>query len=173
MRRTVIGYIVIGSIGLGLVVLSLFVGEIFDSVFDSFDIDGGGIFSTPVIGAFLAAFGFGAALIIYTAKVGPGLSALGGLASGVVVGGIALAMTRSLMNMPTDGPVRSSGLAGRTATVVTRIPEDGYGEISVTYAGQYMKVSARAPEPIPAGVRVVITDVTSASSVVVKRDDAP
>jgi hypothetical protein len=35
-----------------------------------------------------------------------------------------------------------------------------------------MKVSARAAEPIPAGVRVVVTDVTSASSVVVKRDDS-
>lgn len=167
-----IGYIVIGSIGLALVTISLFVGEIFDSLFDSFDLDGGGVFSTPVIGAFLAAFGFGAALIVYTTKVGAGLSALGGLASGLAVGGVALVMTRSLMNMPTDETVKSSGLKGRTGTVVTRIPEDGYGEISVTYAGHYMKVSARAPEPIPAGVRVVVTDVMSASSVVVQRDDA-
>lgn len=166
-----VGYIIIGSLGLALVVLSLILGEIFDSLFDAFDVDGGGIFSTPVIGAFLAAFGFGAALIIYTTKAGPGLSALGGLASGLAVGGVALVMTKSLMNMPTDEPVRSSGLMGRTGTVVTRIPEDGYGEISVTYAGHYMKVSARAAEPIPAGVRVVVTDVTSASSVVVKRDE--
>lgn len=172
MPQQVIGYVIIGSIGLALVVVSLFVGEIFDSIFDSFDLDGGGIFSTPVIGAFLASFGFGAALIIYTTKAGPGLSALGGLASGITVGGIALLMTRSLMNMPTDDPVRSSGLAGRTGTVVTRIPADGYGEISVTYAGQYLKVSARAAEPIPAGVRVVVTDVTSSSSVVVQRADA-
>lgn len=167
-----IGYIVIGSIGLALVVISLAVGEIFDSLFDAFDVDGGGIFSTPVIGSFLAAFGFGAALIIYTADPGPGVSALGGLGSGLLIGGIALVMTRNLMNMPTDEPVKTSGLVGRTGSVVTRIPEDGYGEISVTYAGQYMKVSARAPEPIPAGVRVVVTDVTSASSVVVRRDDA-
>lgn len=172
MFGRVIGYIVIGSIGLAIVVVSLFVGEIFDSIFDGFDVDGGGILSTPVIGSFLAAFGFGAALIIYTTKVGPGLSARGGLASGLAVGGIALVMSRSLMNMPTDEPVRSSGLLGRTGTVVTRIPPEGYGEISVTYAGQYLKVSARAAEPIPAGTRVVVTDVTSASSVVVKRDDA-
>ncbi len=167
-----VGYIVIGSIGLALVTISLLIGEIFDGIFDAFDFDGGGIMSTPVIGSFLAAFGFGAALIIYTADPGPGVSALGGLASGIAVGGVALGMTRSLMNMPTDEPVRSSGLLGRTGTVVTRIPAEGYGEISVTYAGQYMKVSARAPEAIPAGVRVVVTDVTSASSVVVKRDDA-
>ena len=166
-----VGYIAIGSIGLALVVLSLVLGEIFDSLFDAFDVDAGGIFSTPVIGAFLAAFGFGAALIIYSTEVGPGLSALGGLGSGLAVGGVALFMTRALMNMSTDETVKSSGLLGRTGTVVTRIPEDGYGEISVTYAGHFMKVSARAPEPIPAGVRVVVTDVTSASSVVVKRDD--
>lgn len=167
-----IGYIVIGSIGLALVVLSLLIGEIFDSVFDAFDIDGGGILSTPVIGSFLAAFGFGAALIIYTADPGPGMSALGGLGSGLVVGGIALFMTKSLMNMPTDETVSSSGLAGRSGTVVTRIPEDGYGEVSVTYAGHNMKLNARAPEAIPAGVRVVVTDVMSASAVVVRRDDA-
>lgn len=168
-----IGYIVIGSIGLALLVISMAVGEIFDSVFDAFDIDGGGILSTPVIGAFLAAFGFGAALIIYTADPGPGVSALGGLASGMSVGAVALFMTRSLMNMPTDDPVKSSGLVGRTGTVVTRIPAEGLGEISVTYAGQNMKVSARAAEPIPAGVRVVVTDVTSSSSVVVRRADTP
>lgn len=167
-----IGYIVIGSIGLALIVISLLLGEIFDSIFDAFDADFGGILSTPVIGSFLAAFGFGAALIIYTADPGPGLSALGGLGSGIVVGGIALFMTKSLMNMPTDEPVRSSGLKGRTGTVVTRIPPDGYGEISVTYAGQFMKVAARAAEPIPAGARVVVTDVTSASSVVVARDES-
>lgn len=167
-----IGYIVIGSVGLALVVISLLVGEIFDSVFDAFDFDGGGVMSTPVIGSFLAAFGFGAALIIYTADPGPAVSAFGGLASGIVVGGVALFMTKSLMNMPTDDPVRSSGLLGRTGSVITRIPADGYGEISVTHAGQYMKVTARAAEPIPAGARVVVTDVTSSSSVVVKRDDA-
>jgi len=167
----VIGYIVIGSIGLGLLVISMAVGEIFDSVFDAFDIDGGGILSTPVIGAFLAAFGFGAALIIYTADPGPGVSALGGLASGLSVGAVALFMTKSLMNMPTDERVSSSGLAGRTGTVVTRIPAEGYGEVTVSYAGHSMKVNARAPEPIAAGTRILVTDVLSSSSVVVRRAD--
>jgi hypothetical protein len=129
---------IIGSFGLLLVVASLILGEILDSVFDAFDLDGGGILSTPVIGSFLAAFGFGASLILYTTKAGAGLSALGGLGSGIVVGGVALLMTRSLMNMPTDEPVRSSGLVGRTGNVVTRIPADGYGEVTVSYAGHSM-----------------------------------
>ena len=162
---------IIGSLGLLLVVVSLIVGEIFDSIFDAFDLDGGGILSTPVIGTFLAAFGFGAALIIYTTKAGAGLSALGGLGSGLVFGGIALAMTRSLMNMPTDEPVRSSGLVGRTGTVVTRIPAEGYGEVTISYAGQSMKVNARSPEPLAAGTRILVTDVLSSSSVVVRRAD--
>ena len=166
-----VGYVIIGSFGLLLVVVSLLVGEIFDSLFDAFDIDGGGILSTPVIGAFLAAFGFGAALILYTTKAGPGLSALGGLGSGIAVGGIALVMTRSLMNMPTDEAVNSSGLVGRTGTVITRIPAEGYGEVTVAYAGHSMKVNARSPQPVAAGTRVVVTEVLSSSSVVVRPAD--
>ena len=167
-----VGYIIIGSIGLGIIVISLIVGEIFDGIFDALDFDGGGgIFSTPVIGSFLAAFGFGAALIMYSTNAGPGVGAVGGLASGAAVGGMALLMVRNLINMPTDDPVRTSGLVGRPGTVVTRIPAEGLGEVTVHYAGQSMKVSARASEPIPAGVPVVVSSVTSASSVVVRRAD--
>lgn len=167
-----IGYIVIGSIGLAILVISLLVGEIFEGLLDAFDLDGGaGILSTPVIGSFLAAFGFGAALIMYATNAGPGVGALGGLASGAVVGGIAMVMVRSLMNMPTDEPVRTSGLVGHTGSVVTRIPVDGLGEVTIVYAGHYMKMSARATEPLPAGASVIVTAVTSASSVVVRRVD--
>jgi len=168
----VVGYIIIGSVGLAILVVSLLVGEIFEGILDAFDLDGGaGILSTPVIGSFLAAFGFGAALIMYATNAGPGVGAVGGLASGAVVGGIAMVMVRSLMNMPTDEPVRTSGLVGHAGTVVTRIPQDGLGEVTVVYAGQYMKLSARAAEPIPAGVPVVVSAVSSSSSVVVRRAD--
>lgn len=167
-----IGYIIIGSIGLAILVISLLVGEIFEGLLDAFDLDGGaGILSTPVIGSFLAAFGFGAALIMYATNAGPGVGAVGGLASGAVVGGIAMVMVRSLMNMPTDEPVRTSGLVGHTGSVVTRIPADGLGEVTIVYAGHYMKMSARAAEPLPAGASVIVTAVTSASSVVVRRVD--
>jgi membrane protein implicated in regulation of membrane protease activity len=159
-------FLIIGAIGLALVVVSLVVGEIFGDLFGDFD--GGGLLSTPVIGSFLAAFGFGAALILYGTSVNNGVAALGGLGCGVVMGGIAAVMTRSVMNMPTDAPVRSSDMTGRTGTVITRIPEDGLGEVSISFHGQLMKLSARSSRTLPAGTAVTVTAVTSPSSVVVE-----
>lgn len=166
-------FLVIGGVGLAIVVVSLVVGEVFDGLFDAIDLDvGGGLLSGPVIGAFLAAFGFGAALVMYATGAGAALGALAGLGSGLVVGGIALALTRSLMAMPTDATLRSADLVGASATVVTRIPADGLGEVTLTHLGQLLKLSARAAEPIPAGVPVVVAAVLSSSSVLVERRDA-
>jgi hypothetical protein len=106
-------FIVIGAVGLALVLISLLLGDLLDGLFDSFDIEfGGGIFSTPVLGSFLAAFGFGAALIMFAGGVGATIGALGGLASGLLVGGLALLMMRSLINMPTDETVSTAKLEG-------------------------------------------------------------
>ncbi|MFA9430623.1 NfeD family protein [Egicoccus sp. AB-alg2] len=166
----VTAFIVIGAVGLALVLLSLLLGEVFEGLFGGLDIDvGGGIFSAPVLGSFLASFGFGAALIVYATGAGAALGALGGLASGLVVGGIALAMMRSLVNMPTDDTVSTSGLAGSAGVVITAIPADGFGEVTVRHHGSQHKYNARALEPIPAGSPVRVTAVLSASAVQVER----
>jgi hypothetical protein len=55
--------------------------------------------------------------------------------------------------------------------VITRIPEDGLGEIAVSHHGQRVKLSARADHHIPAGVDVVIVDVLSPTSVMVMTAD--
>lgn len=167
------GYILIGGVGLLLVVVSLVLDDFLDGVFDALSIDtGSGLFSAPVIGSFLAALGFGAALIDSAGDVATPVALAGGLAAGVVMAGAALWITRSLMLMPTDEPVRMSDLVGKAATVVTRVPSGGYGEISLTHLGQRMKLNARAADPIPAGTAVVITEVTSASSVLVEPETA-
>lgn len=168
-----IGFLIIGAVGLVLLLASLVLGEVLDGMFESLELDfAGGFLSGPVIGAFLAAFGFGAALIMYAADVGAGPGALGGLASGIAVGGLAGVVTRSLMTMPTDDAVRTSDLVGKTATVVTRIPETGVGEVTLVHQGQFMKLAARASNPISSGQSVTVTAVTSPSSVVVELTDA-
>lgn len=164
-------FLIIGSVGLAIVLVALILGEIFDGIFEALDLDGGGIFSGPVIGSFLAAFGFGAALIMYSTGIGAAGGAIAGLGSGLAVGGVAFLIMRSLMNMPTDEPVRTSDLVGRPATVVTRIPESGMGEVTLTYSGQMMKLNARAAVAVAAGTPVVVTAVTSTSSVLVKPAD--
>lgn len=163
-------FLVIGAVGLGVIILSLVVGEVLDGAFEAVDADvGGGVFSTPVLGAFLAAFGFGGALTLYVTDVGAPVAALAGLASGGVVGGVALAIVRSLVNMPTDENVRTVDLVGARGRVVTRVPAGGLGEVTIRHAGQLLKLSARSDAELPAGSPVVVTDVMSSSAVFVER----
>lgn len=161
-------FVIIGSVGLAVVVLSLLLGEFLEGVFESLDIDvGGGVFSTPVIGSFLGAFGFGGAWLLGATDAGIGVASLAGLGAGLALGGAALVFTRSLMRMPTDEPVRMSALVGKTASVVSPIPVNGFGEISLVHQGQRMKLNARAPKSVQTGERVVIISVNSPSSVMV------
>jgi membrane protein implicated in regulation of membrane protease activity len=165
----VTGFIVIGAVGLAVVLLSLLLGDILDGVFDAFDLDiGGGILSAPVLGSFLASFGFGAALIMFATGTNATMGALGGLASGAVVGGLALVMMRSLMDMPTDASMDTQDLVGAQGTVITPIPEGGFGEITVRHLGSPQKLNARAAAALPPGTPVTVTAVLSTSAVMVE-----
>lgn len=167
-------FLIIGAIGLAMVLASLVLGDLFGGLFDALSLDaGGGVFSTPVIGAFLAAFGFGAALVMYATGVGIGGGALAGLGGGGVVGGVALALMRSLMEMPTDPTPRATDVLGSRGTVVTDIPEQGYGEVSLRQHGTITKSNARATERVVAGEAVEVVEVLSASSVLVRPLNEP
>ncbi len=163
-------FLIIGAIGLALIVVTLVVGELFEGIVDGIfgDVDAGGVFSTPAIGAFLAAFGFGAALILYATSMGSGIAALGGLGAGLVVGGIAAAITRSLMNMNTDATVNTNDMISSTGSVITTIPEGGLGEVSVRFQGQVLKINARSQTALAPGTPVTVTAVTSPTSVIVE-----
>jgi membrane protein implicated in regulation of membrane protease activity len=163
--------LIIGAVGVGLLLLSLVLGDFLDGVFDGLDVDGGGLFSTEVIGAFLGGFGFGGALLLSTSGVGVLLAVGGGAVAGLVGGGIALFVVRTFVRMPTDATPRSSDLAGKLGRVVTRIPDDGLGEITVFHAGHRIKLSARSQEPIAFGTDVVIVEVLSPTSVLVARSE--
>lgn len=168
-----LGFLVIGIIGLAIVLLSLLVGDLLDGLFDAFDVEfAGGVFSTPVVGSFLAAFGFGAALTMYGAGVGATGGAFAGLASGIAIGGIALFMTRSLIHMPTDHTPTAADVIGTRGTVVTSIPGEGYGEVSLRTHGQVEKRNARGTAAIGAGQSVEVVEVLSASSVLVRPVEA-
>ena len=161
-------FVIIGAVGVGIVVVSLLFGDFLDGIFD-FDLGdvGDGVLSTPVIGAFLAAFGAAGALLLGAPEASLPKAIAGAAGSGVVLGGATFGLVRALMHMPTDATPRTSDLVGSIATVVTRIPDGGLGEISVVSAGQRIKLSARADAPIANGTSVVVVDVTSPTSVFV------
>jgi hypothetical protein len=159
-------FLVIGGIGLLIVLLSL----VFDDLFDFIDL-GGDLFSTPVVGSFLAAFGFAGALTSSTGA-GAGVASAVGLGAGVGLGWAAWGITRGFMRMQTDEPVRLTDIVGKTAVVVSAIPTGGFGEVRVDHAGQPMKLNARIESggSAPVGGRVVVLAVNSASSVVVESE---
>lgn len=162
-------FLVLGGIGLVMVLASLVLGDVFGGLFYVLNLDvGGGVVSAPVIGSFLAAFGFGGALTMYAAGVGVGAGALAGLGTGGAIGGVALALMRSLMDMPTDPTPRATDVLGTRGTVVTDIPEHGYGEVSLRQHGTTTKSNARATEGVVAGESVEVVEVLSASSVLVR-----
>ncbi len=160
-------FVVVGAIGVAIVVVSLLFGDVLDGVLESAHFDvGDGLLSTPVLGAFLTAFGFGGALLLN------GMESLawatgGGVAAGVALGGITAWFVRVLVNMPTDATPRTSDLVGSLGTVVTPIPANGFGEVTVRTAGQRVKLNARADGAVATGTTVVVVDVTSPTSVVV------
>ena len=161
-------FVIIGGVGLAVVLMSLIVGDFLDGLFDfeHFDL-ADGVLSTPVVGAFLAAFGAGGALLMSLRDLSVGAAAAGGLGAGLVLGGVTLALVRSMMHMPTDATPRTTDLVGSMGTVITRIPESGFGEISLVAAGQRMKLNARADTPLASGTSIIVVDVTSPTSVIV------
>lgn len=161
-------FLAIGMVGLVLIVVALLFGDVLDGVLDFVDLDAtGGLFSLPVIGSFIAAFGFGAALLVSGMHFSTPAAIGGGAVAGVTMGGIALGLTRALLNMPTDPTPRTKDLVGSLGTVVTRIPAGGLGEVTVSQSGQRVKLNAKADTPIASGTTVVVVDVTSPTSVIV------
>ena len=71
-------FMVIGLVGLGLLLVSLVVGDLFDGALDAL---GGDAFSSAVVGAFVAATGFGAAAV--QGALGTALAIPVGLVTGV------------------------------------------------------------------------------------------
>jgi membrane protein implicated in regulation of membrane protease activity len=154
-------YLVVGGIGVALLVFSLVVGELFDGLFDAFGSD---LLSGASVAAFLGTLGFVGALVFGSTQ-SHGWATGAGLLAGVLVGAGAGWLSSALSRDDDSSTVRSSSLAGRDATVVSAVPAEGYGEVSVVVAGHITKLNARAGTALPAGTPVTITAVLSATSV--------
>ena len=72
-----------------------------------------------------------------------------------------------LRNSGEGGTPTSDALIGLPGTVVSDIPEHGYGTISLVNNGHLTRLNARAGIPLPAGTQVTVTEVLSPTSVMV------
>jgi membrane-bound ClpP family serine protease len=156
-------FLVIGIVGLALVGVSLVLGDIFDGVFD---VLAGDVFSSAVIGGFVSAFGFGAALMqsIGTPAV---LSVPVGIAAGVVVGWLAWWLTKLVKDGGSDGTLTSDDALGRSGRVITAIPADGFGAIRLMIGGHSVQLNAKAEAAVDPGTEVHVTQILSPTAVLV------
>ena len=158
-------FLVLGVVGVLLLLVSLVLGDVLDGALDAIP---GDAFSTAVIGAFVAATGFGGAAS--QALGAPGaLSLPVGLVAGVLFGWIAASFTRLVRGGGTDATPTVDDALGRDGRVVTSIPEGGLGVVDVLVGGNVLRLNARAERPLDQGPRVHVTSVLSPTAVTVAR----
>ncbi len=156
-------FLIVGLAGLALLTVSLVVGDVFDGVLDAL---AGDVFSSAVIGGFLAAFGFGAALV--DGLNGPlPLTLVVGAVAGLAAAWFASWLTRLIRGGGSDAAVSTADTLGREAQVVTGIPAQGYGVVRVRVGGHALQLNARAELPIEPGTEVFVTGVLSPTAVAV------
>ncbi|HEV3273105.1 MAG TPA: hypothetical protein VGZ93_13075 [Candidatus Methylacidiphilales bacterium] len=161
----------IGLLGLFLIILQAVFGVLIGhdggtTTGDSGSVDlhgghGGGanIVSIKTVSAMLLGFGFGGAILEQNG-FSAGISALGGIGAGVLIGGAYFALMHSLYRLRSDGTSVLSEAINRSGTVYMRIPSGlaGAGEIQVAFGGRMQNIRAytRGMElPTGATVRVV------------------
>lgn len=126
-------------------------------------------FSLPSIAGFIGAFGFGGAIATQlTGARSATVPSLIALAAAFPTAWLAARLTRAAMEMRTDGTPELGDVIGSLGVVIRAIPEQGYGEVRVSFAGQHMKYHARAAETLPEGTKILVIDAPSTTSVVVE-----
>ena len=153
----------LGVAGLVFLVVALVFGDWLDALLPDVEL-GDGLFSLPVLAGFVAAFGFAGAAV-HSVTGTPAAAVTVGAAAGAGVAWATLRLTRALIRMPTDETFRTADLVGREGTVVTAIREGSLGEVRVAFAGQSLKLAARADRPLDRGEAVVVVEAISPTAV--------
>lgn len=160
-------FLVLGGVGIAVLAASLFFGELLH--LGHLDVDG--LFSVPAIAGFIGALGFAGAIGSAAAGgSGTGAAAVGagvGLLAALPVGWFAARFTRGLANMNTDKTLESSDLIGATGVIVTRVPDEGFGEVRLAIAGQHLKYYAKADNALAVGTSVFVVEAPTDTSVIV------
>lgn len=164
-------FLAIAAIGFVFLLVSLVVGDIFDSF--GFDTgldgvaDGHGFMDSRVLSVFITSFGgFGAIGI----QMGFGIvaSSLIGLASGVLLGGLVSLFARFLYKQQSSSSVRSSELVGRTAQVIVSIAPGSLGQVSCRVGEERVEKLARSKDnqEIKVGATVRVDEIAGDSLIV-------
>jgi hypothetical protein len=164
-------FLAIAAVGLVFLVVSLIFGELFEGLGlhdgGGAGIDGHGFIDSRAVAVFLTAFGgFGA--IGIRSGLGMVPSALLGLASGLVLGGVVALFARFLLAQQSTSSVSGLQLVGRTAQVTVTIPAGGVGQISCHIGEERVEKIARSrgSAELKSGALVLVEEFTGDSVIV-------
>lgn len=161
-----VAYWIALGVGAGFLVLSILLGDVLD-VFD-FDI-GDGVSATPILFTAIAAFGGGGLLALKTTEVSQGRSILIGLASGFVLGGLALLFFRALGRQESEGAFSAGQLVGLEGRCTVAISPGKTGRVSVHHQGMTRSFTATSEREISSGDEIVVREALGNSLKVARR----
>jgi membrane protein implicated in regulation of membrane protease activity len=164
-------FLAIAAIGFVFLLVSLVLGDIFDSFGIDTGVDGGtdghGLLDSRVISVFVTSFGgFGAIGI----QMGLGIvaSSLIGLGGGVVLGGLVSLFARFLYKQQSSSSVGAAQMIGRTAQVIVSIAPGSLGQVSCRVGEERIEKLARSKDniEIKAGAMVRVEEIAGDSVIV-------
>ena len=161
----------LGIAGVVLLLLALVFDGVLEGLFDGVGVLDGlfdGLLSLPVIAGFVSMLGFSGAIAMGTTGVGAiGATAIG-TPAGLATGWLAYRLSQVLLRDRSGAAPRHDDLIGTSASVVTAIPADGFGEVLVHQAGQPVKLSAKSAAPVAQGAEVWVEGTLSRTAVSVR-----
>ena len=157
-------FLVVGALGVVLLLVALVLGDVLDGAFEGLS---AGFFSTEALAGFLGALGFGGAIAL-AATGSTTVAVVIGLVLGVLLGWLAARASRFLHGDGDSGTVRTSDMVEKIGSVVSAIPEAGFGVVSISVGGHITRLNARSSVPVPAGTQVSVTQVISPTAVQVE-----
>jgi membrane protein implicated in regulation of membrane protease activity len=164
-------FLAISAIGFVFLLISLVVGDIFDSFGFDTGLDGGahghGFLDSRVLSVFVTSFGgFGAIGI----QMGLGIvaSSMIGLGGGLVLGGVVSLFARFLYKQEATSSVGTTQMIGRTAQVIVSIAPGSLGQVSCRIGEERIEKLARAKDnqEIKAGSIVRVEEIAGDSVIV-------
>ena len=167
----------IATLGFIFLLISLVVGDIFDSFGFDTGLDGGadghGFLDSRVISVFVTAFGGVGAIGIQAGLSIVGSSLLG-LGGGIILGALVSLFGRFLYKQQATTSVTTAQLIGRTAQVIVSIAPGSLGQVSCRIGEERVEKLARARDnrEIKAGATVRVDEVAGDSLIVSPYTDA-
>jgi membrane protein implicated in regulation of membrane protease activity len=167
----------IATLGFVFLLISLVVGDIFDSFGFETGLDGGAdghaLLDSRVISVFVTAFG-GCGAIGILLGLSIVVSSLLGLAGGVILGGLVSLIGRFLYKQQSSSSVTTAQLIGRPAQVNVSIAPGSLGQVSCRIGEERVEKLARARnnQEIKAGVTVRVDEIAGDSLIVSPYDSS-